>query len=88
MTQENKGLEFSLVESWCGWDEQDTSDFYFYDVKLREDVFGSDFIAKYEGQSLDLGLWMQSSVVEVYLSDREIDEPILKRKIKIVLEEE
>lgn len=88
MTQENKGIEYSLIESRQGWDEQDVGDFYFYNVELREDVFGADFIAKYEGQCLDLGLWMKSSVVEVYLSDRDTAEPILKRKIKIVLEEE
>lgn len=88
MSKRNKGLEYSFVESWDGWDEQDTGDFYFYDVKLREDVFGLDFIEKYKGQKLDLALWTQSSIVEIYLAFDETGEPIFKRKIKAVFEEE
>lgn len=82
-----KGLEYSFVESWQGWDEQDVGDFCFYDVKLREDVFGADFIEKYKGQTLDLALWTQSSFIEIYLPEDETGEPIFKSKIKAVLEE-
>jgi hypothetical protein len=88
MSKENKGIEFSLVESWDGWDEQDIGDFYFYNVKLREDVFGSDFIEKYKEHKLDLSLWTQSSVVEIYIAEDETGEPIFKQKIKVVFEEE
>lgn len=35
--KEAAGIESSLVKSWEGWDEMDTSDLYFYDVILREE---------------------------------------------------
>lgn len=88
MSSKSKGIEYSFVESWSGWDEQDVGDFYFYDVKLREDVFGKEFIEKYKDQELDLGLWTGQSLIEVYLSRGDSDEPIFKSKIKAVFEEE
>lgn len=88
MSSKSKGIEYSFVKSWSGWDEQDVGDFYFYNVKLREDVFGKEFIEKYKDEELDLALWTGQSLIEVYLARGDSDEPIFKSKIKAVFEEE
>lgn len=86
MTTENKGIDFSLVESWEGWDEHGVLDIMLYGVKLRPEVFGQEFVEKYKDQSLHLGLWLETSTLEVY-SDQQ-DEPILTKKLKLTLVEE
>lgn len=83
--QEDSGVEFSFVESWENWDEHGVSDLYFYNVKLRADVFGEDFIKQYEGKTVDLGLWMSTSVVEVYVHGENDGEPVLTKRIKLGL---
>ena len=79
--QEDSGIEFSLLESWENWNEHGVTDLYFYNVKLRPEVFGEDFIKKYEGQIIDLGMWLGTSVMEVYVSGEE--EPVLTKKLKL-----
>ncbi len=79
--QEDSGIEFSLLESWEGWDEHGVSDLYFYNVKLRPEVFGEEFIKQYEGKTIDLGLWLGTSVMEVFVEGE--DEPVLTKKLKL-----
>lgn len=81
---DTKGIEFSLIDSWEGWDEHGISDLLFYNVKLKPDVFGEDFIKKYEGKRIDLGLWLSTSCIEIFVDHQ--DEPVLVKNIKVVLE--
>lgn len=77
------GIEFSLINSWEGWDEHGVSDLYFYNVKLKPEVFGEDFIKQYEGKTIDLGLWLQTSTIEIFVEDEE--EPVLTKKVGLVI---
>lgn len=86
MSKESKGIEFTLLESWDGWDEHGVCDLYFYDVKLREAVFGKEFVEKYAGRKVDLGMWLESSFVEIFVEDEE--EPVLTKKVKLSFVEE
>lgn len=86
MSEKYKGIEFSLVESWDGWDEHGVCDLYFYDVKLREDVFGKDFVECYAGLKVDMGMYLESSIVEIYVEGE--DEPVLTKKVKLSFVEE
>lgn len=88
MTEEKrKGQEYSFISSWEGWDEMDAGDHYFYDVELLPGIFPEEIYAqvekaKSEGQKVDLGVYGQSSLVEVYVSG---EEPIFTSKYKLVL---
>ncbi len=84
------GMEASFVESWEGWDEMDTSDLYFYDVKLLPGIFPAHVYereaeVKASGGKIDLGIWGQTSVIELYDGN---EEPIFKSQFKLVLVEE
>lgn len=84
------GIEASLISSWEGWDEMDTSDLYFYDVDLLPGVFPDKVYdrvaqAKAEGKKVGLGVWGQTSQVEV---DIEGEEPFFRAKVKLVVTEE
>lgn len=81
--QEDKktGIEFTLLNSWKGWDEHGVSDLYFYDVQLKPEVFGEEFIKKYEGKLMDLGMYLSISVIEVYVEGE--DEPVLTKDVKL-----
>lgn len=84
------GIEASFVESWEGWDEMDTSDMYFYDVKLKpgifpQEVYQKEAEVKAAGGKIDLGLWCQTSVLELYDGG---EEPIFKSMFKLILAEE
>lgn len=87
----SSGIEASFVSSWKGWDEMDTSDLYFYDVELLPDVFPAKVYEKVKelkdaGQVIDLGVWGQTSIIE--LSSREDEEPFFTSKVKLTLTEE
>lgn len=86
MSKTNKGIEYSLLESWDGWDEHGVCDLYFYDVKLREDVFGKDFVECYAQDKVDLGMYLESSIIEIYVEGKE--EPVLTKKVKLSFVEE
>lgn len=86
MSKERKGLEYSLVDSWQGWDEYDPGDMYFYDVKLKEEVFGKEFVEQHEGKTIDLGFWMTCSLIEIFVEGEE--EPVLTKKVKLSFVEE
>ena len=81
--QEEKriGIEFTLLNSWEGWDEHGVADLYFYDVKLKPEVFGEEFLKQYEGKRMDLGMYLSISVIEVYVEGE--DEPVLIKDVKL-----
>lgn len=81
---EHSGIEFSFLNSWENWDEHGVTDLYFYDVTLKPEVFGEDFIKQYEGKRIDVGMWLSTSQLEVYVEG--IDEPVLLKKLKVILE--
>lgn len=81
--KDDSGVEFSLIESWENWDEHGVSDLYFYNVKLLPEVFGEDFIKQYEGKNIDLGLWLSTSTIEVFVDGEE--EAVLTKKLKLVI---
>jgi hypothetical protein len=81
--QEDSGIEFSLLESWENWDEHGVTDLYFYNVKLRPEVFGEDFIKQYEGKNIDMGLWLASSTIEIYVDG--FEDAVLTKKLKLVI---
>lgn len=89
--KEAAGIEASLVSSWEGWDEMDTSDLYFYDVELLPGIFPDEVYArvaqgKAEGKKIGLGVWGQTSQVELDMEGDE--EPFFRAKVKLVLESE
>lgn len=81
MNKEKTGIEFTLLDSWEEWDELDVADLYFYDVKLKPEVFGEDFIKKYEGNEICLGIYYSISVIEVYVKG----ESVLRKNVKLEL---
>ncbi|AQW88612.1 hypothetical protein pEaSNUABM50_00085 [Erwinia phage pEa_SNUABM_50] len=83
MNKEKVGIEFTLLNSWEGWDEHGVADLYFYDVKLKPEVFGEDFLKQYEGKKMDLGMYLSISVIEVYVEGE--DEPVLIKDVKLSL---
>lgn len=87
MVTESTGIEFFLISAWEGWEEHGVSDLYFYNVTLRPEVFGEEFIKQYEGKRIDIGMWLQTSTVDVYVDGENDDEPVLSKKLKLVLGE-
>lgn len=78
---EKTGIEYSLLNSWEGWDEHGVADLFFYDVKLKPEVFGEDFMKQYEGKIMHMGMYLSISVIEVYVEDE--DEPVLVKDVKL-----
>ncbi|SOK58352.1 hypothetical protein [Yersinia phage fHe-Yen9-04] len=83
MNNEKSGIEYTLLESWEGWDEYGISDLYFYNVKLNVEIFGEDFIKQYVGRTLNLGMYLSTSTIEVYVSGE--DDPVLIKNVKLCL---
>jgi len=90
MSVESSGIESSFVSTWEGWDEHGTSDLYFYDVNVLPGIFPEyvyDIIekAKAEGKVIDLGLWGQTSQIELSIQG---EEPFFSSRIRLTLVED
>lgn len=81
MITENKktGIEFSFLNSWEGWDEHGVADLYFYDVTLKPEVFGAEFVEQYTGTEIDFAMWLSQSLIEVYVDGN----VVLSKPIKL-----
>lgn len=89
MTEKEKtGIEYSLIHSWSGWDEYGINDLYFYNVKLREDVFPKEIIEQVGDQEVDLCLSLSASKAEVWPSRRADDNPLYTKHLKLIFEED
>ncbi len=88
MTDKPKtGIEYSFVHSWEGWDEHGPNDLYFYDVKLRQDVFPKELIDQVGDREVDLCLTLSKSQLEVWFGGENAEEPIYTKKIKLIFSE-
>ncbi len=88
MTEKQKaGIEYSLLHSWDGWDEHDVCDLYFYDVKLREDIFPKDIIDQVSDKEVDLALKLSESKAEVWVAEINLEAPIYTKNIKLSFQE-
>lgn len=80
------GSEFSLLESWDGWDEVGVSDLQFYKAKLKESAWPADVYAKHKDGDLLITICHSISTVELFNFDISDEEPVYTAKIKLVLE--
>lgn len=77
----DKALELQFVSDWENWDELETGVFYFYNVKLKPDVFPFPI---QEGVVYDLLVDVNNCLIEVYAVEEQ-DTPIFTSKFKAVL---
>lgn len=75
------GIEASFISSWEEWDDLGGDALYFYNVKLKPDVFP---LTVKDGVDYDLAVDTQNSMIAVY-TPSEQDEPVFTSKFKAVL---
>jgi len=56
---------------------------FLYDVKLKFEVFGQEFIEQHEGSTIDIGIYPSMCKIEVWSSD--FEDPILQKNFKVNL---
>lgn len=76
-----KGLEYSFLSNWCGWDEIDTGDLQFNAITLNER--GRELLGENADRATCMTLLTQSSTVEFY--DENGDEPIATFNVRLTV---
>lgn len=82
---DKKGIEYSLVSEWDGWDEVDAFDLQFYKVKLIEGAWPQEIYDAHHAGDLLLCVLNSTSQVELYNFDVTDEEPVFTANTKLVL---
>lgn len=63
----------------------DPGNAFLYDVKLKPEVFGQEFIEQYEGSTINIGIYPSKCKIEVWSSINNFSDPILQKNFKVNL---
>lgn len=82
-----KGIEYSLISEWDGWDECDAFDLQFYDVKLIQSAWPEAVYNEHKDGKLLLAVLNSSSTIELYNFDVTDERPVFTARTKLIITE-